>query len=105
MLQRPHFFPNDKPSSVAQTAHCVRIISPYKRAMGSLATKLREPGHFEASGHKDTSKFAAVLGVAFPCLCEAYRGCQTAGKFKHGAAETLACPPSSAATRRAARHN
>ena len=26
MLQRPHFFPKVKPSSVAQTAHCVRII-------------------------------------------------------------------------------
>ena len=26
MLQRPHFFPKDKPRSVAQTAHCVRII-------------------------------------------------------------------------------
>ena len=25
-LQRPHFFPDDKPSSVAQAAHCVRSI-------------------------------------------------------------------------------
>ena len=26
VLQRPHFLPNVRPSSVAQTAHCVRII-------------------------------------------------------------------------------
>ena len=26
MLQRPHFLPKVSPSSVAQTAHCVRII-------------------------------------------------------------------------------
>ena len=26
MLQRPHFLPKDSPSSVAQTAQCVRII-------------------------------------------------------------------------------
>ena len=26
MLQRPHFLPDDRPRSVAQTAHCVRII-------------------------------------------------------------------------------
>jgi len=27
VLQRPHFLPEVSPSSVAQTAHCVRIIS------------------------------------------------------------------------------
>ena len=35
VLQRPHFLPNDKPSSVAQTAHCVRIISCEQNATGA----------------------------------------------------------------------
>ena len=38
MLQRPHFFPNDKPSSVAQTAHCVRIIQQVGRPDSVVAS-------------------------------------------------------------------
>ena len=88
MLQRPHFLPKDSPSSVAQTAHCVRIISTYKRAVGSLAYELLPgPATELASAHKDTSKFEACALAAFACLCEACRGCQTARKFKRGAAE------------------
>ena len=34
MLQRPHFLPKDKPSSVAQTAHCVRIIPQVGQPVG-----------------------------------------------------------------------
>ena len=34
MLQRPHFFPKESPRSVAQTAHCVRIISYMVKALG-----------------------------------------------------------------------
>ena len=38
MLQRPHFLPNDKPSSVAQTAHCVRIILYVVKSLGGSPT-------------------------------------------------------------------
>ena len=40
-----------------------------------------------ASAHKATSKFEACALAAVACLCEACRGCQTARKFKRGAAE------------------
>ena len=32
---RPHFFPKDKPSSVAQAAHCVRIILYVVKSLGA----------------------------------------------------------------------
>ena len=34
MLQRPHFLPKVKPRSVAQTAHCVRIILYVVKSLG-----------------------------------------------------------------------
>jgi len=34
MLQRPHFLPKESPSSVAQTAHCVRIILCMVKSLG-----------------------------------------------------------------------
>ena len=44
VLQRPHFFPNDKPSSVAQTAHCVRIILRMVQSLGgALRCKKHRP--------------------------------------------------------------
>jgi hypothetical protein len=38
VLQRPHFLPKDSPSSVAQTAHCVRIISYMVKSLGGSPT-------------------------------------------------------------------
>ena len=44
MLQRPHFLPKVSPSSVAQTAHCVRIILYMDKSLGgSPTTKALEP--------------------------------------------------------------
>ena len=45
VLQQPHFLPNDKPSSVAQAAHCVRIISAPRAASGSTGERLSLSQH------------------------------------------------------------
>ena len=79
MLQRPHFLPNDKPSSVAQTAHCVRIIlymvkslggSPTMQSLQQQQKKLASALH-DASCRRDLTLVTAapdgplgVLGVA-----------------------------------------
>ena len=45
MLQRPHFLPKDKPRSVAQTAHCVRIILYLVKSLGGSPTIALLPLH------------------------------------------------------------
>ena len=49
MLQRPHFLPKVSPRSVAQTAHCVRIILYMGKSLGAASTRQRER---RASGRK-----------------------------------------------------
>ena len=57
MLQRPHFLPKDSPSSVAQTAHCVRIIfargqpaMPKPRRLLALFASVLQPLASAAAG-------------------------------------------------------
>jgi hypothetical protein len=56
VLQRPHFFPDDKPSSVAHTVHRTKIIV--------AASVLGSPtGRKTAGGHPSASLAEVSLGL------------------------------------------
>ena len=60
MLQRPHFLPKVSPRSVAQTAHCVRIIFYMVKSLGGSLDAVDAKGAFLASGRKTLAFLAGT---------------------------------------------
>ena len=113
MLQRPHFLPNDKPSSVAQTAHCVRIILCMVKSLGGSPTMQKPAGDSAvfasalqplANSCKEASRQDASAAIAFGAADDPWLELLPAHKGKDKAVQRIGRHRDSAAVSPTIRH-